>query len=132
MSDGAPLPALRLTEDHIRRATRPVEGPLFREDWHLLEDDELDRLAAQLTVGRARPLLVFAYGSLIWKPAFDVPAQHRATAPGWHRRFSISIDHFRGTTENPGLMLALDRLLNLNYRTAWTQLVHLISGRASS
>ena len=29
-------------------------------------------------------------------------------------------------------MLALDRLLNLNYRTAWTQLVHLISGRASS
>ena len=30
------------------------------------------------------------------------------------------------------LMLALDRLLNLDYRTAWTQLAHLISGRASS
>ena len=29
-------------------------------------------------------------------------------------------------------MLLLDRLLNMDYRTAWTQLVHLISGRASS
>ena len=29
-------------------------------------------------------------------------------------------------------MLALDRLLNLDYRTAWTKCAHLISGRASS
>ena len=31
-----------------------------------------------------------------------------------------------------GLMLALDRLLNLDYRTAWNQCKHLLLGRASS
>ncbi len=100
-------PRMRLSEAHIRRATRPVNGPLHNEAWHFLDDDELDRLAARLTAGRARPIPVFAYGSLIWNPGFEVSSTRRATAIGWHRRFSILLDHFRGTAEHPGLMLAL-------------------------
>lgn len=99
--------ALRLTEAHVRRATRQVDGPLHNPDWHPLEDADLDALAQKLTEGRQRPIPIFAYGSLIWNPGFAVSARHRATAIGWHRQFSIPLDHFRGTPEEPGLMLAL-------------------------
>lgn len=110
MSDGAMngLPgALRLTPDHVRRAARQVDGPRYKEEWRLLEEADLDRLADALTDGRPRPIPIFAYGSLIWNPDFAVGARHRATAIGWHRQFSIPLDHFRGTPEQPGLMLAL-------------------------
>ena len=75
--------------------------------WRMLDDADLDRLAQGLTGGRPRPIPVFAYGSLIWNPGFDIGARRRGTAIGWHRSFSISLDHFRGTPERPGLMLAL-------------------------
>ena len=53
---------------------------------------------------------VFAYGSLIWKPACDIVEQRVAVARGWHRAFCLGWDRrFRGTKERPGLMLALDR-----------------------
>ena len=99
--------ALRLTEAHVRRATRPVEGPRYRPGWRMLEDADLDLLAGNLTRGRPHPIPVFAYGSLIWNPGFAVGGRRRATARGWHRQFSIALDHFRGSPETPGLMLAL-------------------------
>lgn len=107
MSDPATLPGLRLSEAHLLRAARKVDGPLYDDRWHLLEDADLDRIADEVTRGQPRPIPIFAYGSLIWNPGFAVSAQRRATAIGWHRQFSIPLDHFRGTPENPGLMLAL-------------------------
>ena len=100
-------PTLRLTEAHVARATRIVDGPRYRDDWHMLEDEELDQLADDLTWQRGKPVPIFAYGSLIWNPGFAVSDRRRATAPGWHRQFSIPLDHFRGSPEQPGLMLAL-------------------------
>ncbi|WP_405406478.1 gamma-glutamylcyclotransferase [Paracoccus sp. Ld10] len=50
---------------------------------------------------------IFAYGSLIWNPGFAVQDRRRATAIGWHRDFCLTLNHFRGTPERPGLMLAL-------------------------
>lgn len=98
---------LRLTDAHVARARRVVDGPRYREDWHLLGDMELDQLAEALTGRRDRPIPIFAYGSLIWNPGFAVSGRRRATALGWHRQFSIPLDHFRGSPEQPGLMLAL-------------------------
>ncbi|WP_378948576.1 gamma-glutamylcyclotransferase [Paracoccus sp. R86501] len=95
-----------LTDEHVARVAL-VDGPLHNPDWRLLEDDDLDRIADCLTAGRHGPIPIFAYGSLIWNPGFEVQAQRRATALGWHRSFSISLDHFRGSPEQPGLMLAL-------------------------
>ena len=106
----APQPAteaLSLSESHIRRVSKPVDGPLHDPSWRLLEVADLDRLADDLTRDRPRPIPVFAYGSLIWNPGFAVGRQRRATAIGWHRRFSISLPYFRGSPEQPGLMLAL-------------------------
>lgn len=109
MSDGpeAPRSSLRLTDDHVRRVTKAVEGPRHHPAWRLLDDPDLDHLAHVLTEGRPHPIPIFAYGSLIWNPGFPVSARRRATAIGWHRQFSIHLDRFRGTPEQPGLMLAL-------------------------
>lgn len=53
---------------------------------------------------------VFAYGSLIWKPAFEFVEKRQGLVHGWHRDFCLGWDNsFRGSDENPALMLALDR-----------------------
>ncbi len=96
-----------LSDAHLARIAPAAEGPLHNPDWRMLDDDDLDVLADRLTRGRPQPIPVFAYGSLIWNPGFAVGGRRRAAAIGWHRAFSISLDHFRGSPERPGLMLAL-------------------------
>jgi glutathione-specific gamma-glutamylcyclotransferase len=54
-------------------------------------------------------LWVFGYGSLIWDPCFVYADRQVATAHGWHRSFCMWSVHYRGTPENPGLVLALDQ-----------------------
>jgi len=54
------------------------------------------------------PLWLFAYGSLIWKPAFEAVEHCRATAHGWHRAFTMQLTNWRGTPEQPGLMMVLE------------------------
>ena len=53
-------------------------------------------------------LWVFAYGSLLWNPGFDVVQQEPASLPGYARSFCMRSIHHRGTEEAPGLVLALD------------------------
>ena len=51
---------------------------------------------------------VFGYGSLLWKPGFSYAEQRLARLDGFHRRFALKSVHYRGTEENPGLVLGLD------------------------
>jgi cation transport protein ChaC len=51
---------------------------------------------------------VFAYGSLMWKPDFDVAEARLARLDGYHRSFALSSVHYRGTPAFPGLVLGLD------------------------
>ncbi|MEP2533685.1 gamma-glutamylcyclotransferase [Shimia sp.] len=51
---------------------------------------------------------VFGYGSLLWNPGFEFVEQTIATLPGWHRSFCMRSIHHRGTSDHPGLVLALD------------------------
>ena len=53
-------------------------------------------------------LWIFGYGSLIWSPGFAVAERRIARLDGWHRSFCMSSIHYRGTPEQPGLVLALD------------------------
>ncbi|MCU0801700.1 MAG: gamma-glutamylcyclotransferase [Rhodobacteraceae bacterium] len=55
------------------------------------------------------PLWIFGYGSLIWDPCFAFDDRQIATLPGWQRSFCMWSLHYRGTAEQPGLVLALDR-----------------------
>jgi glutathione-specific gamma-glutamylcyclotransferase len=52
---------------------------------------------------------IFAYGSLIWNPIFKFVEQRIGTIYGWHRRFCLWVPQGRGTPDNPGLVLGLDR-----------------------
>jgi cation transport protein ChaC len=52
---------------------------------------------------------VFAYGSLLWNPLFPVAEMRPATLRGLHRRFCLWSVATRGTPQNPGLVLGLDR-----------------------
>ena len=72
-------------------------------------DEDYD-LAIQelLAQERAGDTWLFAYGSLLWKPACDVAESHRADVHGWHRSFCIRVPRFRGTPEQPGLMMTLE------------------------
>lgn len=51
---------------------------------------------------------VFAYGSLMWDPCFEVDDSAPAALDGHRRIFSIWSVHARGTPERPGLGLALE------------------------
>jgi cation transport protein ChaC len=53
---------------------------------------------------------VFAYGSLIWNPPFAFAERRIGRVRGWHRSFCMGwIRRYRGTVEQPGLMLVLDQ-----------------------
>jgi cation transport protein ChaC len=52
---------------------------------------------------------VFGYGSLMWNPALDVVETSVARVHGWHRGFCLRMIFGRGTPDEPGAMLGLDR-----------------------
>lgn len=51
---------------------------------------------------------IFAYGSLMWDPGFPVAECVQARVEGYARRFCLQSVTYRGTIEDPGLVLALE------------------------
>lgn len=51
---------------------------------------------------------VFAFGSLIWNPAFEFIERRTARIHGWRRAFCLWNKAGRGSPEFPGLMLSLE------------------------
>ena len=51
---------------------------------------------------------VFAFGSLIWNPAFHFVERRTARIYGFHRQFCLWSRAGRGSPERPGLMLSLE------------------------
>ena len=65
--------------------------------------------AAEPIAARPLPDWVFGYGSLIWNPGFDHLEARLAQVHGYHRTFCIRSTRYRGTPEQPGVVLGLDR-----------------------
>jgi glutathione-specific gamma-glutamylcyclotransferase len=101
---------MHLTEDLVRTTQRevadtgpPTSSTVFSEADY---DEHLAEFLAERPDG---PLYVFCYGSLIWKPVFEPAATAHAIALGWQRAFCLKLVRFRGTREQPGLMMQIDR-----------------------
>ena len=102
---------MHLTEAHIARVHRVVQDQgAPATDLHN-NADYAERVQHILQTHPApnQPTRLFAYGSLIWKPEIPHTAEATATAHGWHRAFCLRQTRFRGTPDQPGLMMALDR-----------------------
>ncbi len=101
---------MSLTPELVALCHRQETDPGPDGTWTQLTDEDFGTLSARLAAeADAGPLWVFAYGSLIWKPAFESVEQLRATAFGWHRSFCLDMVRWRGSVAQPGLMMALER-----------------------
>ena len=102
---------LSLTAELVARCHRVVEDPGPDANNTYLDDDDyatmVDTMLAQHHPGD--PIWLFAYGSLIWKPEVPHEEERVARAHGWHRSFCLKMTRWRGSKEQPGLMLGLDR-----------------------
>lgn len=103
---------MALTEDLVALTRRHVEdeGPpagLIRNDetfWRTV----VAELISQRPGGQV-DVWLFAYGSLLWSPVNEHVEERTARLRGWHRAFRIRLPLHRGTPEQPGLMMGLDR-----------------------
>jgi cation transport protein ChaC len=101
---------MRLTRELAALCHREVAEPPPHPKYDYFTDADYDAAIAAIHSGKPPgPFWLFAYGSLIWKPEFPAAERRRAVAHGWQRAFSMEIDSYRGTAEQPGYMMCLDR-----------------------
>jgi cation transport protein ChaC len=89
----------KLAEDHL--PADPDRVPMTDADY-------AEAIASIIAQHEPGPIWVFAYGSLLWNPGFSLSERRTATLRGWHRAFCMQLSRFRGSPEQPGLMLGLD------------------------
>jgi glutathione-specific gamma-glutamylcyclotransferase len=102
---------LRLTPEICALVRRAVDDPGPATGLSYLDDNEYQALIGRTLASApdGSDVWVFAYGSLIWKPAFGHEDRRLGTLKGWHRSFCLKTTRWRGTPERPGLMMALQR-----------------------
>jgi cation transport protein ChaC len=107
---GAPR-QIALTPDLVAEVHRALEDPGPDPTWVYHADEDYDAVVQSLLASHpgGPDTWLFAYGSLIWKPEIEHVEIRKGTARGWHRSFCFRIMRFRGTKEQPGLMMSLDR-----------------------
>jgi len=101
---------LHLTEALVARVERQEAEHPGARGLPYIEEEAFARHARRLLAEAGEgPVWTFAYGSLIWKPAFEAVEAVPCHLHGWRRSFCIHLESWRGTPEQPGLMLALAR-----------------------
>jgi cation transport protein ChaC len=105
-------PKFRITREALRdgsliEAARRQVPPGMR-----IRTDVEIRASLETILARHPPdqdVWLFGYGSLMWNPAMNFAEHRGGRVLGWHRKYCLWLDGGRGSPENPGLMLGLDR-----------------------
>ena len=101
---------MALTAELVARVERMERDPGPEPGFTRITEADYDGVVEHLLKQHnPNPLWLFAYGSLIWKPEFTALEHKRGVAYGWHRSFCLELKSWRGTPEQPGLMMALER-----------------------
>jgi glutathione-specific gamma-glutamylcyclotransferase len=100
---------MALTPELVARVAREVVDPGPDPDEVPFGDADYAEAARRLAEQAAGEVWLFAYGSLLWNPACAILESGPGLALGWHRAFRLKLTRWRGTKEQPGLMLVLDR-----------------------
>jgi cation transport protein ChaC len=101
---------MALTAELAARCRRAEPDPGPEPGYAYFTEEQYDAAASALLQRKPPgPLWIFAYGSLIWNPAFAAVEHRHATAFGWHRAFCLELTRWRGSPQQPGLMLGLQR-----------------------
>jgi glutathione-specific gamma-glutamylcyclotransferase len=103
------LRQLSLTSELVALCHRDVIDPGPEAKYDYFVDADYEKAVERLLKERPKgPFWLFAYGSLIWKPEFPTEESLLGVAEGWHRAFCLHLERYRGSPEQPGLMMALD------------------------
>lgn len=101
---------MTLTAELVAHCERPEPDPGPDPSRRHFTDAEYEAVAAKfIEQALPGPLWVFAYGSLIWKPAIETTDHRHGVAHGWHRSFCLRLTRWRGSPAQPGLMMGLKR-----------------------
>jgi cation transport protein ChaC len=103
---------MRLSERHVALMRRDVPDPGPMPGYQPSTVEDFERFVGEILSAHdaGDEFWIFAYGSLIWKPACDFVELRTGILRGWHRAFCLGWNtRFRGSDDAPGLMLALDR-----------------------
>jgi len=105
------MAGLRLTRESILDGTlhdsvRALLGPNARFATDAERHEQVRAILARAP--RPERLWVFAFGSLMWNPAFHFIERRTARIHGFHRQFCLWSRAGRGSPERPGLMLSLE------------------------
>jgi cation transport protein ChaC len=108
MLDVSTSARVRLSPELVALCERP-EPRLGPEPGlsHFTDDDYQAAATKLLDESGDSPSWVFAYGSLLWRPAFDPGDTRLAEVRGWRRDFCMEIRRWRGSPEQAGLMMGL-------------------------
>jgi cation transport protein ChaC len=102
--------SMALTAELVARGERIEPDPGPEDGYSTFTEEEYEAAAATLLQHKPPgSLWIFAYGSLIWKPAFVAVEHRQATAFGWHRAFCLELTRWRGSPQQPGLMMGPER-----------------------
>lgn len=103
---GVKLTRESILDGTLHASVRAVLGPNVR----FMTDAERAAQVQAILARAPRPgrVWVFAFGSLIWNPAFHFVERRTARIHGFHRQFCLWARAGRGSPERPGLMLALE------------------------
>ena len=103
---GVKLTRESILDGSLHAVVRATLGPQVR----IATDAERTAQVQAILASAPRPgrVWVFAFGSLIWNPAFHFVERRTARIHGFHRQFCLWARAGRGSPERPGLMLSLE------------------------